>query len=264
MKAWSGACWWVFLLGVSLASRALPAPGELAQSARAPMPSSAPTASEHVILLHGLCRTSRSMAPMARALAAAGYTVHNVDYPSRTASIAELSERTLTAALAECAQAGATRIHFVTHSMGGILVRDYCARHGAPPRLGRVVMLGPPNQGSEVVDRLGGWWLFRRLNGPAGRELGTAPEATPNRLGPATFPVGVIAGNRSINWINSCFIRGADDGKVSVARTKLAGMADHIVVATAHPWMMKNAEVIRQTLAFLRDGKFVRDERVAR
>ena len=114
------------------------------------------------------------------------------------------------------------------------------------------------------MDRLGGWGLFGWLNGPAGRELGTAPGSTPNRLGPATFPVGVIAGNRSINWINSCFIRGADDGKVSVARTQLAGMADQIVIATAHPWMMKNARVIRQTLAFLRDGKFDRNERVAR
>jgi hypothetical protein len=117
-------------------------------------------------------------------------------------------------------------------------------------------MLAPPNQGSEVVDRLGSWRVFTFINGPAGSELGTGATSTPNRLGPATFSLGVIAGNRSINWINSWLIPGPDDGKVSLERAKLAGMTDYVVVATTHPFIMRKRVVIAQTLDFLREGKF--------
>ncbi|MBI2813629.1 MAG: alpha/beta fold hydrolase [Opitutae bacterium] len=211
--------------------------------------------SEHVILLHGLARTSRSMRPMAKALQAAGYVVHNIDYPSRGAPIEELAVRAIASAVADCGKAGASRIHFVTHSLGGILVRQYLATHRLPA-LGRVVMLGPPNQGSEVVDRLGPWRLFSALNGPAGRQLGTGAGSVPNRLGPATCPVGVIAGRQSINWINSLLIPGTDDGKVSVERTRLAGMTDHLVLPCSHPFLMRDPAAIRHTLHFLAHGRF--------
>lgn len=213
----------------------------------------APT--EHVILLHGLGRTRRSMQPMAEALRAAGYVVHNVDYPSRTAPIAELAELAVAPEVVACEAAGATRIHFVTHSLGGILVRQYFAVHPAAIT-GRVVMLGPPNQGSEVADRLGGWRLFALFNGPAGRQLGTGAGSVPNLLGPVTFPAGVIAGRRSLNWINSRLIPGPDDGKVSVARTRVAGMADHLVIRCSHPFLMRDRTAIRQTLIFLAQGRF--------
>jgi pimeloyl-ACP methyl ester carboxylesterase len=219
--------------------------------------SPAASAPEEVILLHGLCRTSRSMAKMERALAGAGYQVRNVDYPSRTASIQRLADDAIGKAVGDCRRDGAVKIDFVTHSLGGILVRSYLARHTIPS-LGRVVMLAPPNQGSEVVDRLGGLFLFKWINGPAGSELGTGANSTPNKLGPATFPAGVIAGDRSINWINSLLIPGRDDGKVSVERTRLAGMSDHLVVHTAHPFIMRNREAIRQTIQFLRTGGFDR------
>ncbi len=215
---------------------------------------------EHVILLHGLCRTSRSMAPMAGALRAAGYVVHNLDYPSRTAPIEELADRVIAPAVAGCEAAGAPRIHFVTHSLGGILVRQYLAAHPLPV-LGRVVMLGPPNQGSEVVDHLGSWRLFILINGPAGRQLGTGAASLPNLLSPVTFPVGVIAGNRSINWINSLLIPGPDDGKVSVDRTRVAGMSDHLVLRCSHPFLMGDRPAIRQTLHFLAHGRFLRRPR---
>ena len=210
---------------------------------------------EEVILLHGLCRSSRSMVKMENALTEAGYKVRNVDYPSRTASIQKLADDAIGKAVSDCQQDGATQINFVTHSMGGILVRSYLVRH-AIPSLGRVVMLAPPNQGSEVVDKLGWLFLFKWINGPAGNELGTDMNSTPNKLGPVNFPVGIIAGDRSINWINSRLIPGGDDGKVSVARTKLAGMTDHLVVHATHPFIMKNREVIRQTIQFLRAGSF--------
>jgi len=213
------------------------------------------SAQEEVILLHGLCRTSHSMVKMECALTEAGYKMRNVDYPSRTASVQKLADDAIGKAVSDCRQDGATKIHFVTHSLGGILVRSYLARHSIPS-LGRVVMLAPPNQGSEIVDKLGWLFLFKIINGPAGNEMGTDKNSTPNRLGPANFSVGVIAGDRSINWINSLLIPGRDDGKVSVDRTKLAGMSDHIVIHATHPFIMRNRGAIRQTLQFLHAGNF--------
>jgi hypothetical protein len=223
----------------------------------APLLSHSLEAREDVILLHGLCRTSRSMAAMERALTQAGYTVHNINYPSRSESVERLGEDVVGRAVADCERDGAVKINFVTHSLGGILVRSYLAHHSVPA-LGRVVMLGPPNGGSEVVDKFGGWWLFKKINGPAGSELGTGRDSTPNKLGPANFCAGIIAGNWTINWINSLVIPGSDDGKVSVERTRLAGMADHIVIPSAHPFLMRNRTAIRQTIYFLRNGKFDR------
>jgi hypothetical protein len=201
------------------------------------------------------------MRVLERELVDSGYSVANVDYPSRSADVEHLSEDAIGKALSEARGRGATTIHFVTHSLGGILVRSYLSRHSVP-ELGRVVMLAPPNQGSEVVDRLGSWRLFTFINGPAGSELGTEASSTPNRLGPANFSLGVIAGNRSINWINSLLIPGPDDGKVSIEKAKLAGMADYVVIATTHPFIMRNRAVIVQTLGFLRDGKFSHEEKL--
>lgn len=220
-----------------------------------PLLASAIENQQYVILLHGLCRTSRSMAPMERALSASGFHVVNVDYSSRTGSIVKLSDAAIGLAVADCQKAGATKIDFVTHSLGGILVRSYLSRHTLP-NLGRVVMLGPPNRGSELVDKLGSFWWFKKINGPAGNELGTDSNSTPNQLGPVNYCVGVIAGDRSINWINSLLIPGSDDGKVSVERTKLAGMADHIVIHATHPFLMRNQTAIRQAIQFLRAGRF--------
>ena len=213
------------------------------------------SAKEAVILLHGLARTDRSMAKMAAALEADGFTVLNVDYPSREAKIETLAAQVIAAALADPKLKDASRIHFVTHSMGGILVRQYL-KPKRPAHLGRVVMLGPPNQGCEVVDQLGAWWAFSAINGPAGRQLGTGPDSVPNQLGPVDFELGVIAGDRSINWINSLLIPGPDDGKVSIERTKVAGMKAHRVLHVTHPYLMKNAAVIRETIHFLRLGRF--------
>lgn len=212
-------------------------------------------ASDGVILLHGLARSAGSMTKLESRLADSGYVVVNVDYPSRTAGIAQLSEEVISAALADERLRHCTRIHFVAHSLGGILLRAYVAKSRIP-KLGRVVMLGPPNQGSEVVDRIGPWKLFKRINGPAGGELGTGPDSLPNRLGPVDFELGVIAGDRSINWINSAMIKGPDDGKVSVERTKVAGMKAHVVFHVTHPMMMKNRAVIDATLRFLATGSF--------
>lgn len=196
------------------------------------------------------------MRTMAGELRAAGYVVHNIDYASRNAPIEDLATQAIAPAVASCQAAGANRIHFVTHSLGGILVRQYLVSRPLPA-LGRVVMLGPPNQGSEVVDVLAAWWLFKVINGPAGRQLGTSPTSGPNRLGPVRYPVGVIAGCRSINWINSCFISGSDDGKVSVARSKVDGMTDHLVISCSHPFLPRNRQAIQATRRFIAHGRFL-------
>ena len=212
-------------------------------------------AAEGVILLHGLARTSRSMTKLETALRAEGYTVLNVDYASRTAGISNLSQRAISSALSDPRISACSKVHFVTHSLGGILVRDYVARTPID-RMGRVVMLGPPNQGSEVADKLGSWRLFRIVNGPAGQKLGTDASSVPNTLGPVNFELGVIAGDRSINRINSLMIPKSDDGKVSVAHTKVEGMRDHVVMHVTHPLMMKDKKVIAACIRFLKSGSF--------
>ncbi len=213
------------------------------------------TPRECVILLHGLGRTRRSMLRMQQALATAGYRVINLNYPSRQLPIADLAETAIDASLKKCHSQLCSRIHFVTHSLGGILVRQYQNRHDIPD-MGRVVMLGPPNQGSEVVDSLRLLPLYRWLNGPAGLQLGTAADDLPKRLGPVAFELGVIAGKRSMNLILSRLLPGQNDGKVSVESTKVEGMSDFVTLPCTHTFMMSNPRAIRQTLHFLAHGHF--------
>ncbi len=193
------------------------------------------------------------MEKMAQRLESEGYIVVNHDYPSTDYTIEELSERVVREAHAQCPGDGA--IHFVGHSLGGILVRHFM-KYNELENLGRVVMLGPPNQGSHVVDAIGEFPGFELLNGPAGQQLGTDQNSIPNRLGPANFEVGIIAGTRSINLILSTMLPDPDDGKVSVGSTKLEGMSDHITVPVSHPFLMKDDEVIDQTVHFLKYGYF--------
>jgi len=214
-------------------------------------------AEDCVILLHGLARSDSSMVKMQENLETEGYEVINVDYPSTKHNIEYLADYAITPSLAKCSPGG--KIHFVTHSLGGILVRQYLSQHEMS-ELGRVVMLGPPNQGSEVVDKLGNFPGFYFINGDAGLQLGTGELSVPNQLGRADFDVGIIAGTRSINLILSMLIPDSDDGKVSVERTKLEGMNDHISLPVSHPFIMKDNEVITQVIHYLKHGRFVHDD----
>jgi hypothetical protein len=217
---------------------------------------------ELVVLLHGLKRTSRSMRPLERVLKGEGFQVVNQGYASHSAGIDALAAGVASELRPHLERAPV--VHFVTHSMGGIVLRAMRAA-GALPRLGRVVMLAPPNQGSEVVDFFGATparaRLFDWFNGPAGAQLGTDPVSVPNRLPPADFELGVIAGERSspLAWLLSAWgplFPGGNDGKVGVARTRLEGMRDFLVVGHSHTFLMGRPVVQRAVVAFLRTGSF--------
>ena len=211
---------------------------------------------ECVILLHGLARTNRSMLKIEKALKTAGYDVFNCSYPSRKKAIELLSETSIETAIQHCrGNFQPQRIHFVTHSMGGILIRFYLAQHDID-NLGRVVMLAPPNAGSELVDRLSRYQLFTLINGPAGKQLGTDASSLPNSLGPVDYEVGIIAGNKSINLLSFGLIPGENDGRVSTQNARLEGMTDFIVLPYTHTFMMNRPKVIEQTLHFLQRGRF--------
>lgn len=208
---------------------------------------------EYVILLHGLARSASSMKKLAKALNNAGYLTINMNYPSTKYNVEKLAQEVIPKAIARCPKQA--KIHFVTHSMGGILVRQFLSNN-VMTNIGRVIMLGPPNQGSQVVDRLASISGFKLINGPAGIQLGTMEKSVPNSLGPVNFELGVIAGTSSINPILSLMLPKPNDGKVSVDSSKVAGMTDHIELPVTHSFMMTNEAVIAQVIYFLAHGRF--------
>ena len=218
----------------------------------------APPDAETVILVHGLGRTSASMIVLETRLAGAGYRVVNFGYPSRSEPLEALTD-SLAAAVGECCSDEGATVHFVTHSMGGVLVRSYLA--GREESFdGRVVMLSPPSQGSEIVDAYADSPLLRSMLGPSGLRLGTDSTGIASELGPVDFSLGIITGDRSINPIGSWLIPGPDDGKVSVARARLDGAADFMVVHATHTFIMNRRDVAEQVAHFLEHGRFLREE----
>jgi pimeloyl-ACP methyl ester carboxylesterase len=208
-----------------------------------------------VILLHGLGRRAASMTPMANDLASRGYRVYNTSYPSTEAPVEALADTYLLPVVAQCRQGGCRVIHVVAHSLGAIMIRQYLQTRQLPAG-SRIVMLSPPNQGSEVADVLAPYFFYRWIMGPAGQQLGTASESLPGRLLPVDGAIGVITGNHSWNLILSMMIPGPDDGKVSVESAKLAGMDDFLVLPVTHTFIMQDAEAMAQTAHFLAYGRF--------
>ena len=209
---------------------------------------------DYVVLVHGMSRSHLSMIPMGAQLQWAGYTVRNVRYASHKGTVEELSQELAEVVRTSCPDRS-RNVHFVTHSLGGILVRAYLNTE-PDIQVGRVVMLGPPNQGSEIVDSLRQLAPYRWFTGPVGSQLGTGPDSVPLQLGPVTAETGVIAGTRVLNPLLSQPLGAESDGKVTVERTKVDGMADHISIHASHTWMMNKPEVVQQTKHFLAHGRF--------
>lgn len=219
-----------------------------------------PSQGETVVLLHGLGMRSWAMGRLEANLSQAGYRVLNLSYPSRKLAIEKLGGEWLPSQLRQQGVTTTDRVHFVTHSMGGIVVRMWLRECGVPANLGRVVMVAPPNAGSAVADRLKNFGPFRWFMGSNALRLGTGANSVPRSLGPwppQAGQLGVIAGDRSVNPLFSHWLHEPNDGAVTVANARLAGMSDFIVLHHSHTWLQWRGETGTQVRAFLREGKFV-------
>jgi len=203
-----------------------------------------------VILLHGLGRTWFSMGWAARRLKQAGFETACIGYPSLKKPIEELAEHVST----RLPDPGDGRLHFLTHSLGGIVLRCLVALK-RPPKLGRAVMLCPPNRGAAAATRLKGLPLYQWITGPAGQQIGDDAGSLPNRLGPVDFELGVITGNRGTTPL-SLFLKGENDGAVTVEEALVEGTADFRVVRRGHTFIMNSSEVLEQAANFYRTGQF--------
>ena len=216
-------------------------------------------AKDYVVLLHGLGRTRLSMAIPQLRLKSAGFDVINIQYSSRSKPIEQLAE-TVHSELGGKIENHSRRVHFLTHSLGGIVVRALLARHESDARLGNVVMLAPPNQGSQLANRFGDSQLFRAATGPAGQQLRAGPGSVASGLGPVDYIVGVIAGNKAIRPL-SRLLDSESDGKITLEESRLEGMADFLTVPRGHTFIMNDPKVIDQAIHFFHNGKFSRPER---
>lgn len=206
-------------------------------------------------MLHGLGRTAWSMSRIEAALGNENYLVWNEGYPSTSDNIETLSDITIKEGLKFCGANNTSATHFVTHSLGGILVRQYL-QHNNIENIGRIVMLSPPNQGSEVADLLNDYSLYQLVLGPAAGQLGTGKGSLIRQLKPVKGEIGIIAGDNSSDPWFSPVIPGEDDGKVSVESAKLEEMSDFITVHNGHTLIMRDDSVINQILYFLKHGSF--------
>lgn len=214
-----------------------------------------PAERERVLLLHGIAAGPRSLRRLERALGDEGYDTVNPAIPTRRLPIEALAAW-IAARNDPLFRPDSPLTHIVTSSMGGLVARVLIAAH-RPPRLGRVMTIAPPHHGSEIADLLSGFALYHRMFGPVGSQLKTdPPPGLTDRLGRVDYPLGVIAGDRAVDPLAWLLIPGPSDGRVSVASTRLAGMADHATIHATHVAMMRNPRAIALTLHFLRHGRF--------
>lgn len=207
---------------------------------------------ERVVLLHGLGRGFHAMEPLARVLSAEGFSTLNLPYPSLRRSVDELVEVVLREI---AALPGEGPIHLVTHSLGGILAR--LLLNDTPPwEVGRLVMLAPPNGGSEIIDWATASPLMRFLIGPAGCDLGC--ERLPARLPPLPqfLEAAIIMGKRSTIPFFRSLLHAENDGIVSVSLGRIPGVRGFCVVDADHTFIQMHPEAVRRTVAFLKTGRW--------
>lgn len=208
---------------------------------------------EWVVLLHGIFRGPRSMAKIEKALVESGYRVLNFGYPSTRESIEDIAE--LLHQEVQRLPRGNGRVHFVTHSLGGIVVRYYLA-HYSCPYAGRIVMIAPPNRGSTLASYLAKWMPYRWMFGKAGQQVAESPDSYPLLLPPPRAEFGVIAGGLGGEVGINPLIPGDNDGTVKVDETKLPGMKDFILIKGQHSTLLAQRPVAENVLFFLAEGTF--------
>ena len=210
-----------------------------------------------IIYLHGIGRSGSCMASLEREARSHDFRTLIIDYPARRHDLSSLADYVEKVA-APWIDALEGSLHLVTHSMGGLVARAWLTRYRRA-KLGRVVMLAPPSQGSEIADLLAPTGVFRAVYGPAGMQLTTRQSAAlVALLGRVDYPLGIIAGRRSFDPLGWLVLPKPNDGRVSVERTKLEGMADHIILPVTHTFLTHDPIVIEQTYAFLMEGRFRR------
>lgn len=203
-----------------------------------------------VILLHGLGRTRYSMSVLARQLRREGYTVHNFGYPSIRLPIAELSKRLEAYILKHIPPQ--EELHFITHSLGSIVVRQFALTRTISHHIAAIVMLGPPNQGAALARFAARVPVVRTFLGPALHELGRLALSRPD----PSIMIGVIAGGTGNSRGLSPFLQGDNDGIVRVQETELAGASHHLLKGGLHSFLMYYPSARAQAIHFLKHGRF--------
>lgn len=210
-----------------------------------------------VILIHGLSRSHYSMMKLEKFLELHDYKVVNQDYPSSKKSITEIANEEIPLMVNACLKYHPDNIYFVTHSMGGVILRQYLQTHNMPKPT-RIVMLGPPNHGSPLAKLFHNNLLFKMIMGPAGQELTTESTSLVNRLDPyLPYQVGIIAGDFSFFPFAKLYSHEANDGKVTVSSTQLIKMNDFIVLPLSHTFIMRSSVVEKQVLHFFDYAQFI-------
>jgi pimeloyl-ACP methyl ester carboxylesterase len=214
-----------------------------------------PMSGKGVIVLHGIVRSSKSMYTVADHLRREGFTAFAMEYPSTQISIEQAAEY-LDSIIQKLD--GIEELHLVGHSMGGLVIRAWFAKH-ADPRVKRVVMLGTPNYGAEMADLLRRNLLFRAVFGPAGQQLVTDTAGVIPQLPAPGCEFAVIAGSRGneVGW--NPLIPGDDDGTVTVKSARLAGATDFGTAQVLHHGLLGDPNVSVQVARFLHTGRLRAD-----
>jgi len=216
---------------------------------------------DYVVLIHALVKCSWGMYKLEKSLASEGYEVINPSYLTRKYNIEDLAQKFLEKTLRKFCTDPKKKIHFVTHSLGAIIVRKYLETNSRL-NIGRIVMIAPPNRGSEFADFLKSNFftkkLYKIIFGPVGLQLGARKNSYVNTRLEKTikYETGVIAGNYCLNPFAPFFIKGANDGLVSVSSTKIKGMKDHITLPCGHKFIISSEECLNQVSYFLNYGHF--------
>ncbi len=211
---------------------------------------------DYVVLVHGLWSSPFAMAKIGERLTEQNYNVINVGYPSSQKEIKTISREYLKNITDKNCPDTTKKIHFVTHSMGGIIIRDYINQLSDIERIGKVVMLAPPNNGSEIIDNFKGVKVLEKIIGPAGMELGTDSLDTPRTLGDAKVPTGVVIGTGKTFPLIELFVKEENDGMVTIESAKLEGMKDFKVDKSSHTMITFSDEVIDYVVRFLKEETF--------